>query len=268
MADSRPMSDQESPKHPRYHHHHHEHEGVKHRVQLTEEEKAVLIQCRRGSIARGLPLGVLSVLGLRYFVQQGRVPASVQRWSFIYYVGVFGITFTMGVSSYRQTCFQKIMNLENSHLADQVLAHMKKEKIPIPEEWKRKGSKYPDTILDEKQFNIDSSIPREGQSTNKLVETSEVQPDAFSGSVTPSFSSSSVDQSPDSRKGQTFDEIRERNRRQQMKQNFPRELDRDRTSNDERNLRESSEQQSQNRNVQEKPKSVRRNKYGDIIYED
>ena len=63
-----------------------------------------------------------------------------------------------------------------------------------------------------------------------------------------SFISSSVDQSPDSRKGQTFDEIRERNRRQQMKQNFPQELDRDRTSNDERNLRESSEQQSQNRN--------------------
>ena len=34
MADSRPMSDQESPKHPRYHHHHHEHKGVKHRVQV------------------------------------------------------------------------------------------------------------------------------------------------------------------------------------------------------------------------------------------
>ena len=63
-----------------------------------------------------------------------------------------------------------------------------------------------------------------------------------------SFISSSVDQSPDSRKGQTFDEIRERNRRQQMKQNFPRELDRDKTSNDERDWRDSSKQQSQNIN--------------------
>ena len=63
-----------------------------------------------------------------------------------------------------------------------------------------------------------------------------------------SFISSSVDQSPDSRKGQTFDEIRERNRRQQMKQNFPRELDRDKTSNDERDWRESGKQQSQNIN--------------------
>lgn len=55
---------------------------------------------------------------------QGRVPASVQKWSLFYYSGAFIVTFMMGVSSYRQKCMEKIMALENSRLADQVREHM------------------------------------------------------------------------------------------------------------------------------------------------
>lgn len=37
-------------------------------------------------------------------------------------IGLFGFGFLAGVSSYKNTCVEKIMKLENSRLADQVRA--------------------------------------------------------------------------------------------------------------------------------------------------
>ena len=38
------------------------------------------------------------------------------------FIGLFGFGFLAGVSSYKTTCVEKIMKLENSRLADQVRA--------------------------------------------------------------------------------------------------------------------------------------------------
>lgn len=65
--------------------------------------------------------GVMIILN---FINLGRVPRHVQRWSWFYYSGAFLGSFLFGVSSYRKTCFEKLMALENSVLADQVRKHM------------------------------------------------------------------------------------------------------------------------------------------------
>eukprot|EP00731_Ephydatia_muelleri_P030602 Em0022g116a len=87
---------------------------------LTEEEKSVLLECRRNSIARGIPLGIATVIALRFFIRSGMAPFHVQRWSSFYYTGGFLLSFMAGVGSYREKCFQKIMALENSTLKQQV----------------------------------------------------------------------------------------------------------------------------------------------------
>ena len=50
----------------------------------------------------------------------------MKKYSIMFYIGVFGGCFTAGISSYRKTCFEKIMALEDSVLADQVREHMRK----------------------------------------------------------------------------------------------------------------------------------------------
>ena len=44
----------------------------------------------------------------------------------LFSVVTFGGGFMSGVTSYKKTCMEKIMNLENSFLADQVRKQMKK----------------------------------------------------------------------------------------------------------------------------------------------
>ncbi|XP_073253774.1 uncharacterized protein [Porites lutea] len=108
-------------------------------VELTDEEKAVLQECRINSVYfRGLPLGVCSVLLLRQAVNGGYFP-HIKRFAALYYTGLFGFGFLAGVSSYKNTCVEKIMKLENSRLADQVKAtqmagnrrsHWETERVP------------------------------------------------------------------------------------------------------------------------------------------
>jgi hypothetical protein len=121
-------------------------QNIRQPIKLTPEEKAVLLECRRNSLARGLPLGILSVLGLRYFVTQGRVSPHVQKWSIFYYSGVFIISCLMGVSSYKQKCLEKIMSLENSFLGDQLREQLNKQGVKVPSniqdmDWKKLNSK-------------------------------------------------------------------------------------------------------------------------------
>lgn len=51
----------------------------------------------------------------------------MQRRSWLYYAGLFTGSFFVGVSSYKQRCFDKIMALDNSRLADQLREHLSKE---------------------------------------------------------------------------------------------------------------------------------------------
>ena len=50
----------------------------------------------------------------------GRVPALVNRYPGFIYSMAFFASFVSGAGSYQKTCFQKIMSLENSVLADQI----------------------------------------------------------------------------------------------------------------------------------------------------
>ena len=57
----------------------------------------------------------------------GRLPLHIQRWSSLYYTAVGAASFLVGLRSYRQTCLDKIMSLENSVLADQLRQHRRKQ---------------------------------------------------------------------------------------------------------------------------------------------
>ncbi|XP_068718603.1 OCIA domain-containing protein 1-like isoform X1 [Montipora capricornis] len=92
-------------------------------VELTDEEKAVLRECRINSVYfRGVPLGIGSVLILRQAIKYGLPLPFAKRFPGIFYTGIFGVGFIAGITSYHSTCVEKIMRLENSKLADQVRA--------------------------------------------------------------------------------------------------------------------------------------------------
>jgi hypothetical protein len=96
-------------------------------LQLTEEEKAVLMECRRNSTARGLAVTAGSLVLLRALIGSGRLPLHIQRWSSLYYTTVGAVSFLAGLRSYRQTCLDKIMSLERSVLADELRKHQRKQ---------------------------------------------------------------------------------------------------------------------------------------------
>ncbi|XP_067046080.1 OCIA domain-containing protein 1-like [Acropora muricata] len=92
-------------------------------VELTDEEKAVLRDCRINSVYfRGVPLGIGSALVLRQAIKYGLPLPFAKRFPGIFYTGIFGVGFIAGITSYHSTCVEKIMRLENSRLADQVRA--------------------------------------------------------------------------------------------------------------------------------------------------
>lgn len=92
-------------------------------AKLTDEEKAVLRECRINSVYfRGVPLGIGSVLILRQAIKYGLPLPFAKRFPGIFYTGIFGVGFIAGITSYHSTCVEKIMRLENSKLADQVRA--------------------------------------------------------------------------------------------------------------------------------------------------
>ena len=129
-------------------------------LQLTEEEKGVLMECRRNSTARGkCRRGLQRPRRMRYYLAglavtagslvllraligsgeplcvslspdplpTGKLPLHIQRWSSLYYTAVGAASFLAGLRSYRQTCLDKIMSLENSVLADQLRQHRRKQ---------------------------------------------------------------------------------------------------------------------------------------------
>lgn len=88
-------------------------------LKLSEAEMKVLRECRVNSLyLRGLPLGLISAFGTR-FVAHNFYP-HMKRWAGFYYTVSFGMGVAIGVASYKDKCFEKIMSLENSQLADQV----------------------------------------------------------------------------------------------------------------------------------------------------
>jgi hypothetical protein len=97
------------------------------RLELTEQEKAVLMECRKNSVGRGVLLSAGSALLLRTLMGTGLLPLHVQRWSSAYYATLGAAAFLAGMGSYRQRCLEKIMALDHSVLADQLRQHQRKQ---------------------------------------------------------------------------------------------------------------------------------------------
>ncbi|XP_019850843.1 PREDICTED: uncharacterized protein LOC109581290 isoform X2 [Amphimedon queenslandica] len=228
------------------------------RIQLNEEEKAVLVECRRNSLIRGAAVGLGSILGLRYLMSQGKVPAHVMRWPVFYYSGVFFLMGMLGVSSYRKRCLDKLMALENSNLAN-MMRDIKAGRTPNFENrtdnFERKGALkgYPDTIIDKDESQVSSLLKKEDENAFPAVSSSSKQP--------PLMGDFYNDKKSDDKKGKTFDEIREENRAKQMQRRYPQ-----RTREDEgQQTRPQSTRKSEGTNVS---RPVKRNEYGDIVYDD
>lgn len=98
--------------------------------QLTEEERKVLRECRMNSFMRGIPAGLLAALLTRFAIRTGtgNFP-HLASWSRFYYAASFTGGLLFGVASYRKTCLEKIMKLENSVLADQVREYFRRAGI-------------------------------------------------------------------------------------------------------------------------------------------
>ncbi|CAB4019424.1 OCIA domain-containing 1 [Paramuricea clavata] len=111
-------------------------------LELTEEERKVLRECRINSMIRGVPAGILSAILTSFAVRSGRFP-HLTYWSRFYY----GVSFTggllFGVASYRKSCLEKIMQLENSVLADQVREYYRRSGIEfVSPQGKRKDTEF------------------------------------------------------------------------------------------------------------------------------
>lgn len=88
-------------------------------VQLTQDEIRVLKECRVNSLYyRGIPLGLVSALVAKGALDTGYFPF-LKKWSRAVYFGVFSLGMFTGIASYKDTCFKKIMALENSSLKEQ-----------------------------------------------------------------------------------------------------------------------------------------------------
>lgn len=263
-------------------------------IQLTEEEKSVLLECRRNSLARGFPAGVGACLALRWLIKLDRVPLHIQRWQWFYYAGTFMVAFLSGVASYKQRCIDKIMALENSQLANQARARRSgiqswDEELATtpPERQPGRHRRYPPRHQHEPRPSHAPSLSSKGKGVREKdystapepvypqadqrsddftsILPQDDQPDAFSGSSGPTTPQptqkgrSSLEATPTRPKGRTFDEIRDENRQRQLHQSYPR------ARKDEGEPRAVQDWRQQG--TQDSGKPVRRNKYGDVIEE-
>lgn len=90
---------------------------------LTPQEEAVLRECRKNALYyRGIPLGIISVLITR---RAATASPHIHRFRVFYYVGAFGLSLLSGIASYRRQCMAKILQLENSPLADRLREQLK-----------------------------------------------------------------------------------------------------------------------------------------------
>ncbi|XP_065058056.1 uncharacterized protein LOC135685892 [Rhopilema esculentum] len=93
-------------------------------LKLSDEELVVLRECRTNSLyLRGFPLGMLSAIATRY-LGHNFFP-HIRNWAGFYYTGAFTMGVVLGVASYKDKCFEKIMSLDNSRLADQMRNYKK-----------------------------------------------------------------------------------------------------------------------------------------------
>ncbi|CAI8040460.1 OCIA domain-containing protein 1 [Geodia barretti] len=221
-------------------------------LQLTGEEKAVLMECRRNSTARGLAVTAGSLVLLRALIGSGRLPLHIQRWSSLYYTAVGAASFLAGLRSYRQTCLDKIMSLENSLLADQLRQHRRKQ-----QGWTEEDG-LPSLMRDSPPPLTSSPLPLSQPNTVTSdtpfsSDPADQQPDAFGPtSLPPPPLPGDYDNSSSKIRGRTFDEIRDENRRRQQQRHYP----------------QSRVGGVRGEDAGNKPVHVRRNKYGDIISEE
>ncbi|XP_065838443.1 OCIA domain-containing protein 1-like [Oscarella lobularis] len=198
-------------------------------LQLSDEEVAVLRECRFNStVYRGVPLGTVCAIFARELARRGRPGRS----STMYWVGAFAVGFYVGTASYKTKCFEKIMQLENSNLAEQVREYQE-----------RKGQ-------------IGGFAPRREVPQRRQVNAPAPppppppQPSAFE-------MDSDLDSSSESSRESTlsFDDIRERHRQSLAKSSSESTSNRD----DDVSRKDTS--------IPKQNRPVKRNKYGDPIWE-
>eukprot|EP00118_Oscarella_pearsei_P020851 m.230430 g.230430 ORF g.230430 m.230430 type:complete len:230 (+) comp40059_c0_seq26:73-762(+) len=165
-------------------------------LQLTDEEVAVLRECRFNStVYRGLPLGTGCALFVRELIKRGRLGSS--RTSSMYWIGAFAVGFWVGTASYRSKCFEKIMQLKDSNLAQQVQKFQKHRQ----------------------QFPVDSSRWTQGSEINQAAPQSQVekapewQKQQEEDEVNQKFPMEELESKPAGDKRVSFSDVRERHRR-------------------------------------------------------
>lgn len=224
---------------------------------------------------RGIPLGLISWYAMKTFAARAPAASVVHRWGRLYGVTAFLFGTFIGVSSYKEKCFQKIMQLDNSRLKEQVLiAKGQKEGCSAaPSDQPSVGSGRPPVDTKDRvryrprpgmRPKQDEPLPPPPPPSEESVD----QPSAFQESSQTSFGWNADQPATGSgTRGRTFDEIRAENRRRQFQpkpdahpeENDPSSSGQDHWRRDQTQLVGSDSNQN---------KRVRRNKYGDIIIDD
>ena len=239
---------------------------------LTEEEKSVLLECRRNSIARGIPLGIATVIAVRFFIRSGMAPFHVQRWSLFYYTGGFLLSFMAGVGSYREKCFQKIMALENSTLKQQVIDRFYSQQSPsgqqvgLEKDIDEEPSRSPRRRV-KKESRLGSTAPGQGgdnDSENIRDGLGSSQGVDVRSEDSSNVLGAPVEQTTPTKRSRTFDEIRQENRRRLRQKAY------DEPATDEGDTWRRVEDSTPSNLTQsdQSGKILHKNKYGDIEYRD
>jgi len=153
------------------------------KFQLTDEEIKVLRECRTTSFYyRGVPGGILSLIATRYLAHN-HFP-HLKKYSGLYYTGALTMGMIVGVVSYRQKCFEKIMALDNSRLADEVRKFQQRVtgqggniacELESDDDWSQKHSQSRTPLYQPRGSNQRPSAPSYRVNEDQDSEGSELQ---------------------------------------------------------------------------------------------
>jgi len=88
---------------------------------LTPEETRVLSQCERDSfIYRSLPMMFISGCGVQWAIKNGRLKPNPVMGAVPKMIGAMALSYILGRVSYINNCAERLMNIPNSPLGDQI----------------------------------------------------------------------------------------------------------------------------------------------------
>ncbi|XP_028401506.1 OCIA domain-containing protein 1-like [Dendronephthya gigantea] len=222
-------------------------------LKLTEEEMKVLRECRMNSFVRGIPAGILASLITSFAVRSGRYP-HLTHWSRFYYGVAFTGGLLFGVASYRKTCLEKIMKLENSVLAEQVREYYKRSGMEyIGLQGQRKVSEFDESAV----ISYNSTVNQEDESHKETL--------PYLSSVKDARSASTDKHNADEIKDRlSFEERRKQHRQQWNMDQYPPIRSTRKLEDKSRSKYDTEHNTSPERN-QDSSGTTRRNIYGDPI---